>query len=73
MINYIGTTHAVRSVRPCARKGGRAEMTAAEVTKNKFLEEKTIITHYEQIEKIFCIRSDFYVKKKNYRRKLENE
>ncbi len=39
----------------------------------KFLEKKTIITHLVQIEKIFCIRSDFYVKKKNYRRKLENE
>lgn len=36
MINYIGTTHAVRSVRPCARKGGRAEMTAAEVTQTNF-------------------------------------
>jgi len=24
----------------------------------KFLEKKTIITHYELIEKIFCIRSD---------------
>ena len=41
MINYIGKTHATRFALPCARKGGGAEMTVAEVTKNKFLEEKT--------------------------------